>query len=35
MENTLGCKNGGWTLAMKINGNKVSLAAIYDAETNS
>ena len=35
MENTPGCKNGGWTLAMKINGNKVSLAAIYDAETNS
>ena len=35
MEKTPECGNGGWTLAMKINGNKVSLAAIYDAETNS
>ncbi|XP_027042945.1 uncharacterized protein LOC113670930 [Pocillopora damicornis] len=35
MENTLGCKNGGWTLAMKINGNKGTFSYSSDLWTNT
>lgn len=38
MENTLECGDGGWTLALKINGSKVNKcfeSLIYDAEMNS